>query len=226
MKYLLYTIMGYLSGSILYASLVPKYFHHIDIRKVSDDGNPGTANVFKYVGFGAGCLVVCMELLKAFIPVFIAARRVDVSRLPFAFIMAAPVFGHAFPFLYVAEYLSRSVAHQAHEGFSDPLIEQKGGKAIAASFGVMLALFPELYPFAALAFFYILFSTVIVVRPHLFRSILTFLLFSLTVFFRVPSGSIRLGCFLVSAVAIYKHMVCYQKERLEIKLFRHFDLIR
>lgn len=206
MKYVLYTIMGYLSGSVLYASLVPRHFHHVDIRKISDDGNPGTANVFKYVGFGAGCLVICMELLKAFVPVFIAAHRVDVSRLPFAFIMAAPVLGHAFPFL--------------------GLPTQKGGKAIAASFGVVLALFPELYPFAALAFFYILFSTVIVVKPHLFRSILTFFLFSLTVFFRVPFVSVRLGCFLISVITIYKHVICYQQEHLEVKLFSHFDLIR
>ena len=118
MKYLLYTIMGYLSGSVLYASLVPRYFHHVDIRKVSDDGNPGTANVFKYVGFGAGCLVICMELLKAFIPVFVAAHRVDVSRLPFAFIMAAPVLGHAFPFLYVMECLLHSSSRQAQNHFA------------------------------------------------------------------------------------------------------------
>ena len=226
MKYLLYTIMGYLSGSVLYASLVPRYFHHVDIRKVSDDGNPGTANVFKYVGFGAGCLVICMELLKAFIPVFVAAHRVDVSRLPFAFIMAAPVLGHAFPFLYVLECLMRSGSHQAQAHFSGRLTEQKGGKAIAASFGVVLALFPELYPFAALAFFYILFSTVIVIKPHLFRSILTFFLFSLTVFFKVPIASVRLGCFLISVITIYKHVICYQQEHLEVKLFSHFNLIR
>lgn len=226
MKYLLYTIMGYLSGSILYASLIPRYFHHIDIRTVSDDGNPGTANVFKYVGFGAGCLVICMELLKAFIPVFIAIHRVDISRLPFAFIMAAPVFGHAFPLLYVSGYLSHTESDQTKTRFADRLTRQKGGKAIAASFGVVLALFPDLYPFAALAFFYILFSTVIVIKPHLFRSILTFFLFSLTIFFKVPMNSVRLGCFLISAITIYKHVICYDQERLEVKLFSHFDLIR
>lgn len=224
MKYLLYTIMGYLSGSVLYASLVPKYFHHVDIRAVSDDGNPGTANVFKYVGFGAGCLVICMELLKAFVPVFVAAHRVDVARLPFAFIMAAPVLGHAFPFLYLMECLIHSGSCQTQ--FADRLTEQKGGKAIAASFGVVLALFPELYPFSALAFFYILFSTVIVVKPHLFRSILTFFLFSLTVFFKVSFVSVRLGCFLISVITIYKHVICYHQEHLEVKLFSHFDLIR
>lgn len=214
MKYLLWTLIGYLSGSILYAYLIPRYISNINIYEASDDGNPGTANVFKYAGIPAGCIVICMELLKAFIPVFIAAHRLNPARLPFAFIMAAPVLGHAFPVMSVIGYFLRSDSRQ------------KGGKAIAASFGVMLALFPNLYPFAALAFFYILFSTVIVVKPHFYRSILTFCLFALTVFLKVPVPSIRLGCFFISAVTVYKHIARHHGEQLEVKLFRRFDLIR
>lgn len=204
MKYFIWTLIGYFSGSILYAYLIPLSMKHINICEISDDGNPGTANAFKYAGIPAGCLVICLELLKAFFPVFMAARRVDPGRLPFAFIMAAPVLGHAF----------------------SPLFKGKGGKAIAASFGVMLALFPNFYPFATLAFFYILFSTVIVVRPHFFRSILTFCLFTLTVFFKVAVPSVRLGCFFISAITIYKHIARYHGERLEVKLFRHSDPFR
>lgn len=214
MKYLFWTLIGYLSGSILYACLIPMHINHINICEVSDDGNPGTANVFKYAGFPAGCLVICMELLKAFVPVFTAARMVDPARLPFAFVMAAPVLGHAFPFMTVM----RSLFHMDND--------QKGGKAIAASFGVVLALFPELYPFAALAFFYILFSTVIVIKPHFFRSILTFCLFTLTVFFKVAAPSVRLGCLIISAVTVYKHISRYHGEKLEVKLFRHLYVIR
>lgn len=214
MRYLLWTLFGYLSGSILYAYLIPLYMNHINIYEVSDDGNPGTANVFKYAGIPAGCLVICMELLKAFVPVFLAAHRLNPARLPFAFIMAAPVLGHAFPFMTVIGYLLHSDS------------QQKGGKAIAASFGVVLALFPSLYPFAALAFFYILFSTVIVVKPHFYRSVLTFCLFTLAVFLKVPAPSIRLGCFFISAITVYKHIVRHHGEQLEVKLFRHFDLIR
>lgn len=203
MKYIIWTLIGYFSGSILYAYLIPRYMNHINICEVSDDGNPGTANVFKYAGIPAGCLVICLELLKAFFPVFVAARRVDPGRLPFAFIMAAPVLGHAF----------------------SPFFKGKGGKAIAASFGVVLALFPDLYPLATLAFFYILFSTVVVIKPHFFRSIMTFCLFTLTICLRVPIPSVRLGCFFISVVTIYKHIVRYHGEKLDIKLFSHFDLL-
>lgn len=199
MKYLLWTLAGYFSGSILYAYLIPLYAKNINICEVSDDGNPGAANAFKYAGIPVGLLAVCLELLKAFFPVFAAARRVDPAKLPFAFIMAAPVLGHAF----------------------SPLFKGKGGKAIAASFGVVLALIPNLYPFAALAFFYILFSTLIVIKPHFFRSILTFSLFSLTVCIKVAEPSIRLGCLLISVITIYRHIARYHGEKPEVKFLFH-----
>lgn len=78
----------------------------------------------------------------------------------------------------------------------------KGGKAIAASFGAILGLFPELFPLAALAFFYIMFSTLVVIKPHLIRSVVTFALFALTVYRRVPIPSIQLGCLLISIITI------------------------
>ena len=92
MRYLFYIILGYLSGSILYAYLIPYSFCSIDICDVSDDGNPGTANAFKYAGFTAGCSVILLELLKAFLPVFLAMKRVDPSALPFALVMAAALY--------------------------------------------------------------------------------------------------------------------------------------
>ena len=51
-------------------------------------------------------------------------------------------------------------------------------------------------------------------------------MFSMTVFFKVPIASVRLGCFLISVITIYKHVICYQQEHLEVKLFSHFNLIR
>lgn len=199
MPYLFWTLIGYLSGSVLYGYLIPKYVNHVDICKISDDGNPGTANAYKYAGFWAGTAVIVCELLKAFFPVFLAARKVDAARLPFAFVMAAPVAGHAFSVFF----------------------KGKGGKAIAASFGVVLALFPNLFPFAALALFYILFSTVIIISPHLFRSVITFGLFAVTVFIIVPVSSVRLGCGLISAITIKKHLMNYHGEPLKISAFWH-----
>lgn len=196
--YFFWILTGYLSGSVLYGYLIPHCFCHIDVTKVSSDGNPGTANAFKYAGFIAGCAVLLCELLKSFVPVFLAAKFVDPARLPFAFVMASPVAGHAFSVFF----------------------KGKGGKAIAASFGVMLALFPDLFPLAALAFFYIFFSVVIVIYPHLYRSIVTFILFTAAVYIKVPIHALRLGCGMISCITVSKHAMDHAREPLSVSLFR------
>ena len=68
-----YIIGGYLSGSILYSYLLPKALKGIDITAESPDGNPGTANAFTCAGIPIGILVLCMELLKGYLPVLLAA---------------------------------------------------------------------------------------------------------------------------------------------------------
>ncbi len=70
MGYFLFIIFGYLSGSILFARLIPKFFCHIDVCEISEDHNPGTFNVFRHVGVGLGILVILLELAKGFVPVF------------------------------------------------------------------------------------------------------------------------------------------------------------
>ena len=51
MDYLFYVIWGYLSGSILFAYLIPWFMKHIDIRELSEDKNPGTFNAFVFGAF-------------------------------------------------------------------------------------------------------------------------------------------------------------------------------
>ena len=68
MNELFFILVGYLSGSILYAYLLPKYICHIDIMKDSDDHNPGTFNAFALAGTQVGILVIALELLKGFLP--------------------------------------------------------------------------------------------------------------------------------------------------------------
>lgn len=83
-----YIIGGYLSGSILYSYLLPKALKGIDITAESPDGNPGTANAFTCAGIPIGILVLCMELLKGYLPVHLALREVNPARWSFALILA------------------------------------------------------------------------------------------------------------------------------------------
>ena len=159
MLYLFFTLLGFVLGSTLFAYWVPKIIRHVDIRELPADHNPGVANAFMYGGFFCGLLSLILELAKGFVPVFLGQCFLDTHSLLFIPVLIAPVFGHAFPFFR----------------------KEKGGKAITASFGVLLGLFPEMRPAVYLAFFFIFFSLIVVVSPHSFRSVVTFGLFALCV---------------------------------------------
>lgn len=204
MNYLFWTAAGYLSGSIMYAYLLPLLFKHIDIRSLSDDRNPGTANAFVHAGVPVGIMVICMELVKGFLPVWLSCRFLDVEKLPFALVMAAPVFGHAFPLFWGGK---------------------GGGKSIAVSFGVLLGFLPDPRLVALLAGFYLLFSLVLVIQPHLFRSILTYLCFCISCVIMGHRPSVIAGCILISLLVIYKHLIKYRGEKFSLCLLRRRQLI-
>lgn len=195
MDYMVYIIAGYLLGSVMFACYLPLLLKHIDVRQLSDDGNPGTANAFKHAGVFVGSLVIVCELAKGFLPVFLACRRLDTSHFLFSMVLTALVVGHAFPV------------------FSGG---KEGGKAIAVSFGVLLGLLPEWRPVLMLVFYYLLFSLFIVIRPHLHRSIVTFVFFTVSCVLHVESRAVICGCVLISAVVVAKHIKKYQGERLEV----------
>lgn len=182
--YLFYMIAGFLLGSILFAYEIPRIWKHVDIRKISDDGNPGTFNAFVYGGVGCGIFVLLAELMKGFLPVYFCSLRAGRDSMLFAGVMAAPVFGHAF-----------SVFHRG-----------RGGKGIAVSFGVLLGLFPWWTPALVLAGFYIFFSLIVRVKSHLKRSVVTFGCFCVTSFFPGWAWAVRLGILIISLIVVYKHV--------------------
>lgn len=198
MNYILFTILGYLSGSILYAFWLPKLICGENIIEESSDGNPGTANVYKNCGIFIGTLVLICELMKGFLPVYLAGKMAAVKSLLFTPVLVAPVLGHAFPFLHT----------------------KKGGKAIAVSFGVLLGIFPIWQPAVILAAVYISFSLILIINPHLFRSVFTFLVFAVLNYMTCPIPSIRLGGMILSGIVIRKHLIKYQNETFSMKLFR------
>lgn len=200
MNYVFFILAGYLLGSIMFAWYLPLWIKRVDIREVSDDGNPGTANAFKHAGVFVGSLVIVCELGKGFVPVFLAHRYLEAERLLFALVMAAPVAGHAFPVFTKGK---------------------EGGKAIAVSFGVLLGLLPEWRPVLVLVFYYLLFSLFIVIRPHLHRSIVTFIFFTASCVFLVEGAALILGCALISAIVVLKHLKKYQGEKVTVALLRN-----
>lgn len=186
LSYLFFMFAGYLSGSILYSYLIPRWFCHLDITKLSDDGNPGAANVFSTCGIVLGMLCLLLDMGKGFAPVLLAQHLVDIHSMRFSAVLIAPVLGHALA----------------------PLNHFRGGKCIATAFGVTLALLPTTCIVLVLAGLYIAFSTVLKISPNRIRSIVTFSLFGIFCLvwtFFTRSYSIGLGCAGISVIAVLRH---------------------
>lgn len=184
--WLLTIVGGFLLGSVMFCRIIPSYYLNIDICACSDDHNPGASNVFIHCGPGWGFLCLFLDLAKGFLPVSFACRYLGTENLLFALVLAAPVLGHALaPF------------HHFH-----------GGKCIATAFGEMLALFPYNPIGIFLAAFYILFSTILKIKPNRLRSFATFAVFGListAMLLTKDQNAIALGCILISLIALVKH---------------------
>ncbi len=144
---------GFMLGSVMFSRILPRLIKgKEDVTKLSDDGNPGAANVFSTCGIVLGMLCLLLDMGKGFAPVLLAQHLVDIHSMRFSAVLIAPVLGHALA----------------------PLNHFRGGKCIATAFGVTLALLPTTCIVLVLAGLYIAFSTVLKISPNRIRSIVTF----------------------------------------------------
>ena len=193
--WMLFILIGFAMGGIMNGRILPQKLAHTDVCALSPDHNPGAANVFTYCGWKMGLLCLALDMGKGFLPVFTACRLSggDLTDPMIAPLMLAPVLGHALA----------------------PFSRNKGGKAIACAFGVLLGLLPGSAAVFVLAFLYILFSTLVKIDPHRRRSIVTFSLFGLIALVggifkaHFPVG---LGCVLISVVVVIKHLPLLDQE--------------
>lgn len=186
-SWLLAVILGFLSGSMLYSKHIPRLFLHKNICVNAPDQNPGASNVFSSCGIGWGLLCLALDMFKAYLPVRLAMQTLDMNSFWFAAVMAAPVAGHA---------------SGIFDGFH-------GGKCIAASFGVMLALLDKTPIGLLLAALYIFFSTIRKITPNRRRSIVTFTLFgilSFAILLYQGKASLALGTQAISGIAVSRHV--------------------
>ena len=118
-------VAAYFIGSISFAIIVTRKKLGKDIRDFGS-GNAGGTNTMRVLGKKYGVLVMFLDMLKAFISVslarllFFAFGFGTVGDLWLALVGVTAVFGHLFPVYY---------------GF-------RGGKGIAATAGVVLAISP------------------------------------------------------------------------------------
>lgn len=120
-------VLAYLAGSIPSAVWAGKIFHGIDVRE-HGSGNAGATNTVRVLGWKTGIPVLLFDLFKgwlaAMFPVFLNAAPEGSGSLMALQIGSglAAIVGHVFP---------------VFAGF-------RGGKGVATTFGVLLALHPLL----------------------------------------------------------------------------------
>ena len=197
---IVYAVLGYLSGSVLYARVFARLFGDRDILSRSVDRNPGTANAFMYGGFWCGLCTLIFDLLKGFLPVYLFMKRggSDCGTFMAALVIASPVIGHAMPLFY----------------------RFKGGKGIAVTFGCLAGLYPGLGALLTLAFFFIAFSTVVKITPNFYRTAFSYVFSMVHIAANSFSAQATLAFAIITAVVLFKLFTSGEKrDRLEVKLF-------
>lgn len=107
-------ILGYLLGGIPFGLLVGRA-RGVDVRRLGS-GNIGFSNVYRSIGPGYGVATLILDGLKGFIPTILAPSL----GLYGVLVGVGAILGHIF----------------------SPYLSLKGGKGVATSFGVLLALAP------------------------------------------------------------------------------------
>jgi len=175
-KLIIISFIAYFLGNISASYMVAKYFKGIDIRKYGS-GNAGATNVFRTLGAKAGLLAFLGDALKGAVAVvighLIGGENGQVAAGLFV------VVGHNWPVLL---------------GF-------KGGKGIATTIGVMIAI----NPLMVAAIVPIGIVIIIITKYVSLASILGMTIFPLLMLATGQPRNLVVFSFLLSAMAIYKH---------------------
>jgi glycerol-3-phosphate acyltransferase PlsY len=115
-------ISAFLIGAIPFSVIISKFIFKKDVRK-SGSGNPGATNVLRTLGPAAGAFVLVLDMGKGFGAVYLSQ-----------FISSQFMDEH------LAEVIAGLLAILGH--IYSPFLKFKGGKGVATTFGVILALQP------------------------------------------------------------------------------------
>lgn len=110
-------IVAFCLGAVPFGLYVARFVKGVDPRD-SGSHNTGATNVARLCGTKWGVLVLVLDLFKGFLPAALAPA--DTGWIALSFIGLAAILGHIY----------------------SPLLNMKGGKAVATTIGVFLALVP------------------------------------------------------------------------------------
>jgi len=179
-------LTAYLLGSIPSAVWAGRLFHGIDVRE-HGSGNAGATNVIRVLGWKTGIPVLLFDMAKGFLAAMLP-RLFNLAPQDSAMLVNLQIFtglmaitGHIFP---------------VFAGF-------RGGKGVAAMFGILLAIHPPV-TLLCLGVFMVFFLSTGIVSIGSMAAGIAFPILLLT-FFKTPSVFFRIFSVVVAVALLITH---------------------
>ena len=144
MSYVL-PLIAFIIAATPFGLILGQKLRGIDIRE-HGSGNIGTTNVFRVLGKKPGIVCLILDILKGYLPVLLALNLLQFGeRTPVPEVGFLAAFRETLP---ASQQLFVQVIHVTTALFAilghnySPWLKFKGGKGIATSLGVLLALMP------------------------------------------------------------------------------------
>ncbi len=171
--------LSYGIGAVPFGLVFARLFSGIDVRAIGS-GNIGATNVLRASGKKAAVLTLLADGLKGFLPVFLV-QRLFMDDVTTALCGVAAILGHNFPVY----------------------LKFKGGKGVATSYGVVLAVTPLIGLFSLLAWV----AAAALWRYSSLSALVSFACYALLTFFVFPpEGKSFLSlCLFISGMIYVRH---------------------
>ncbi len=175
--------LAYLIGSIPSSVVIGKTFYDTDVRQ-HGSGNPGATNTFRVLGKKAGIIVLLIDVLKGYLATSLITFIPLPVDIPINYQVAlgiAAILGHIFPIW----------------------LKFKGGKGIATTLGMLIAIAPV----AALVCTIIFTVMLLITRYVSLSSIITSIVFPILVVFvfKVDIIAFKVFAFALTLLILYTH---------------------
>lgn len=187
-KFLIFAVIAYVFGSLPCGVWLGKGIKNIDIREYGSK-NSGATNAYRILGPKYGIMVLILDALKGYIPLYIASLF-DIGGVYIILLGLVAILGHTFSFF----------------------LQFKGGKGVATSLGVFLFLMPKVVGVLVLVFILVVgISKYISLGSVVCAGLLPILAY----FMPVRDDATRLPLVIISLVVgifvIYKHKANIQR---------------
>lgn len=174
--FIIFPILGYLCGSIPFGLILSKLFGHGDIRKIGS-GNIGATNALRTGNKLLAALTLLGDVLKGAVPVLASFASGNILVIFATGLLA--IIGHMYPVW----------------------LKFKGGKGVATTLGVLLALMPPLF----LAMIALWLLSALLFRMSSLAALIAFAAAPILAYLWLGDPDLALLTGLIAALVFWKH---------------------